>query len=330
MPRYGTDREILETAISWLQQDHQVALVTVVRTWGSSPRPIGSLMLMRADGVHAGSVSGGCVEEDIVARYRAQQLASSYPTLIDYGIDRQEATRFGLPCGGRLELLVEELDNQVQLQTLLDKIQNKELISRQVCLNTGEVSLHTASASDDFSYTNDYVKKVFGPRWQMLLIGAGHLSQYVAQMALMLDYHVIVCDPREEYEQAWRLNDSEPATEFVRMMPDDAVQTYATHPRSIVITLAHDPKLDDMALMDALNSRAFYVGAIGSQKNNEIRRERLKELGITSQQLQRLHAPVGLPIGSHTPPEIAVSILAEVTAFRHGAKILGVNAAPAA
>jgi xanthine dehydrogenase accessory factor len=229
-----------------------------------------------------------------------------------------------------LELLVEELDNQAQIQTLLNKMQNKELISRQVCLNTGEVSLHAASASDDFVYTIDYVKKVFGPRWQMLLIGAGHLTQYVAQIALMLDYQVIVCDPREEYEQAWTLNDSEAATEFVRMMPDEAVQAYATHPRSVVITLAHDPKLDDMALMDALNSKAFYVGAIGSQKNNEKRRERLKELGLTAQQLQRLHAPVGLPIGSHAPPEIAVSILAEITALRHEASIVADHSATVA
>jgi len=330
MPHFGTDREILGTAMDWLGQGYRVALVTVVRTWGSSPRPIGSLMLMREDGVHAGSVSGGCVEEDLVARYRDQQLASCYPTLVDYGIDRQEATRFGLPCGGRLELLVEELDNQSQIQALLDKIQDRELILRQVCLNTGEVSLHPANASDDFEYTNDIVKKVFGPQWQMLLIGAGHLSQYVASMALMLDYHVIVCDPREEYEQGWTLSNSEPGIEFVRMMPDDAVQAFATHPRSVVITLAHDPKLDDMALMDALSSKAFYVGAIGSRKNNEKRRERLKELGISPQQLQRLHAPVGLPIGSHTPPEIAISILAEITAKRHAAAILVNNAATAA
>ena len=164
----------------------------------------------------------------------------------------------------------------------------------------------------------------------MLLIGAGHLSQYVAPMALMLDYQVIVCDPREEYEQGWTLSDNEPEIEFVRIMPDDAVQVYATHARSVVITLAHDPKLDDMALMDALNSRAFYVGAIGSQKNNEKRRERLKELGISPQQLQRLHAPVGLPIGSHTPPEIAISILAEITALRHEARVLENNSATAA
>lgn len=319
MPSYGSDRELLQTAITWLQQGHVLALVTVAKTWGSSPRPAGSLMLMRNDGVHAGSVSGGCVEEDLVARYRQGELANRFPSSIDYGVNRQQATRFGLPCGGRLELVVEQLDNSAQLQILLDKIQHNELITRRLCLNTGEVSLHPASAADDFSYSPDAVSKVFGPRWQMLLIGAGHLSHYVAQIALMLDYHVIVCDPREEYREAWLDSEIGRATQFVTDMPDDAVQQYARHPRSVVITLTHDPKLDDMALLDALSSNAFYVGAIGSTQNNAQRRQRLKELGLTPQELQRLHAPVGLSIGSHTPPEIAVSILAEITALRNQA-----------
>jgi xanthine dehydrogenase accessory factor len=317
MPSYGSDRELLQTAITWLQQGHTLALVTVAKTWGSSPRPAGSLMLMREDGVHAGSVSGGCVEEDLVTRYRQGQLAEQFPTLVDYGMNRQQATRFGLPCGGRLELVVEQLDNPAHLQLLIDKIANNELITRRLCLTTGEVSLHPASAEDEFSYRPTAINKVFGPRWQMLLIGAGHLSHYVAQMALMLDYQVIVCDPREEYREVWLASEIGRTTQFVTEMPDDAVQHYARHPRSVVITLTHDPKLDDMALLDALSSNAFYVGAIGSKQNNAQRRQRLKELGLTPQELQRLHAPVGLPIGSHTPPEIAVSILAEITALRN-------------
>lgn len=320
MPQFGSDREILQTAVEWLKQDHRPALVTVVRTWGSSPRPIGSLMVMREDGIHAGSVSGGCVEEDLVSRYRDRQLADAFPSIIDYGINRQEATRFGLPCGGRLELLVEQLDNSAQLQTLLDKLGHNELVSRRVCLTTGEVSLHPASAAEDFLYQKEFVRKTYGPRWQMLLIGAGHLSHYVAQIALMLDYHVIICDPREEYQATWLESDIGQATEFLTSMPDDAVSSLAGHPRSVVITLTHDPKLDDMALLEALASRAFYVGAIGSQQNNQLRRERLQTLGVTAQQLERLHAPVGLPIGSHTPPEIAVAILAEITALRNHAK----------
>ena len=313
MTLHSTDQYILETAIEWIKQGFKPALVTVAKTWGSSPRPAGSLMLMRDDGIHVGSVSGGCVEEDLVARYRDKQLSETFPTMIDYGVDKQQATRFGLPCGGRLELCIEQLESAEQLNALLNKIKHNEIITRRVCLNTGEVSLHKAQASDEFSYTTDDIKKVFGPRWQMLIIGAGHLSQYVAQMAAMLDYHVIICDPREEYRQAWPFDD----IELINIMPDDAVTQYASHPRSVVLALTHDPKLDDMALMNALTSNAFYIGALGSKRSNDSRRERLKTLGVTEQQLQRLHGPVGLNIGSHTPPEIAISILAEITAVRH-------------
>lgn len=319
MPSYGSDRELLQTAVTWLQQGHSLALVTVARTWGSSPRPAGSMMLMREDGVHCGSVSGGCVEEDLLSRYYERQLADQLPTLIDYGVNRQQATRLGLPCGGRLELVVEQLDNPAQLQLLLDKISHNELITRRLCLNTGEVSLHPATAADDFSYTPDAIRKVFGPRWQMLLIGAGHLSHYVTQIALMLDYQVIVCDPRPEYREAWLDSEIGQATQFITDMPDDAVRSYACHPRSVVITLTHDPKLDDMALLDALSANIFYVGAIGSHQNNNQRRQRLRDLGLTPQELECLHAPVGLAIGSHTPPEIAVAILAEITALRNQA-----------
>jgi xanthine dehydrogenase accessory factor len=316
MPVYGTDREILQTACDWLAQGYRPALVTVARTWGSSPRPAGSLMLMREDGVHSGSVSGGCVEEDLLTRYRDQQLSDAFPTRIDYGVNRAEARRLGLPCGGRLELLIEQLDNPAPLNILLNKLKANELVLRRVCLNTGEVSLHPATAGDDFAYTDNNLEKVFGPRWQLLLIGAGHLTRYVAHIALMLDYRVIVCDPRDDYQQ----DDDIDGVERVRIMPDEAVQAYASHPRSVVVALTHDPRLDDMALLDALASPAFYVGAIGSRQNSEKRRERLKDLGISAQQLARLHAPVGLPIGSHAPAEIALSIMAEITALRNRAQ----------
>jgi xanthine dehydrogenase accessory factor len=326
VPVYSSDREILQTAIDWLAQGHRPALVTVARTWGSSPRPAGSLLLMREDGVYSGSVSGGCVEEDLLARYRDHQLTDEFPTCIDYGVNRDEARRLGLPCGGRLELLVEQLDNPTSLQLLLDKLKANELVSRRVCLTTGEVSLHPATAGEDFDYSDEVLKKVFGPRWQLLLIGAGHLSRYVASIALMLDYQVIVCDPRDDYQQEDNLD----GVERVRIMPDEAVQAHACHPRSVVVALTHDPRLDDMALLDALASPAFYVGAIGSRQNSDKRRERLQNLGISAQQLKRLHAPVGLPIGSHSPPEIALAIMAEITALRNGTQQVVAGAASAA
>ena len=313
----SSDHEVMQTALAWLEQEHPLILVTVLKTWGSSPRPPGSLMVMRKDGVHAGSVSGGCVEEDLLRRYREGELSDSYPTRIDYGVNVQEAARFGLPCGGRLELLIERLESKPQVRQLLDAMQQQSLLARSVNLCTGEVLLTPGRPDQNFSYSHDAVTKVFGPRWQMLLIGAGHLSQCVSQMALMLGYRVIVCDPREEYAQAW----SVPGTELVSMMPDGAVRQYVCNDRSLVIALTHDPKLDDMALLDALELRTFYVGAIGSVRNCQARSTRLLQMGLSQQQLKRLHAPVGLDIGSHTPAEISVSILAEITALRNAAQV---------
>lgn len=313
-PLYSTDREVLDTAIRWLEAGQRPLLVTVAKTWGSSPRPPGALMLMAADGRQFGSVSGGCVEADLVSRYRDGQLGDRFPTLIDYGVDHAQASRLGLPCGGRLELLVEQLDNAAPLRHILERTGAGQLVTRRVCLATGEVSLHTPiDAADAFSYQADVLSKLFGPRWRLLLIGDGELARYVTQLALTLDYHVIICDPRE-------LPPAAPLPEGVdrvHTMPDEAVQAWVTHARSVVVALTHDPILDDMALLDALDSPAFYVGAIGSRLNSARRRERLQALGLTDAQVQRLHAPVGLPIGSHAPPEIALSIMAEITALRN-------------
>lgn len=313
MNQYGTDYDVLLKAREWLGDAHRVLLVTVLKTWGSSPRPVGSVMVMSNRGIIHGSVSGGCVEEDLLQRFLDHQLSESFPTQINYGVNRAEASRFGLPCGGRLELLIEQLNDVDELQQLLDAIQQQHLITRQVNLQNGEVSLQAASSQQQFEYNHHTVRKVFGVQWTLLLIGAGHLSYTVSQMALMLDYRVIVCDPRQEYAQNWQLD----GTELTTLMPDEAVQHYTRNTRSVVLALTHDPKLDDMALLDALVSSAFYVGAIGSQRNCQARRDRLLQMGLTASQVNRLHAPTGIPIGSHTPAEIAVSILAEITRQRN-------------
>jgi len=314
-PQYSTDQEVLQATHDWLQAGHQVVLVTVAKTWGSSPRPRGSMLVMRDDGVHVGSVSGGCIEEDLISRYKNSELTENFPTTINYGVNRQDALRFGLPCGGRLELIIEKPESIAQLDTILKKIKQGDLVARRLCMHTGEVSLHEVSAPDEFLYDSDQMVKVFGPGWHLLLIGAGHLSRYVANIAIMLNYNVVVCDPREEYQFGWDID----GVQFTKQMPDDAVKQLAHNQRAIVVTLAHDPKLDDMALMEALTSDIFYIGALGSKRSNDQRRERLSQLGVTSQQLAKLHAPVGLDIGSHTPPEIAVSIMAQITALRNRA-----------
>lgn len=316
MNYYSSDCEVIQATVDWLQQGHTLRLVTVLKTWGSSPRPAGSLMVMRKDGVHIGSVSGGCVEEDLIRRFREEELSDALPACVDYGVNRQEATRLGLPCGGRLELLIEAITDPVPLQQLLQTMQQQRLMAREVDIRSGAVCQSPAGPEQEFSYTGDTVSRVFGPQWRMLLIGAGHLSRCVSQIAGLLDYRVIVCDPREEYSAGWTVA----GTELTKIMPDEAVAEYADHPRTVIIALTHDPKLDDMALLDALESNAFYVGAIGSIRNCEARRKRLRQMGLTPRQVERLHAPVGLDIGSHTPAEIAVSIMAEVTAQRNAMK----------
>jgi xanthine dehydrogenase accessory factor len=311
---YGTDREVLSIAADWVREQHRVALVTVVKTWGSSPRPCGSLMVMRGDGQYAGSISGGCVEEDLIARFRDGDLVVTRPLLIDYGVKADDAARFGLPCGGHLTLLVEALAHHAPLDKLLDDIAANKLIRRRVCLNSGDVSLHPATAQEAFSADDNAVNQVFGPAWHLLLVGGGQLARYTARMALLLGYQVTLCDPRDSHREGW----DESGVELSSAMPDEAVIALANHPRAAVVTLAHDPKIDDMALMEALKAKTFYVGALGSRRTSAARRERLLQLDLSAAEIARLHAPVGLAIGSRTPPEIALSIMAGITAARHG------------
>jgi xanthine dehydrogenase accessory factor len=307
-------QEILPTALEWLGQNRAVALATVVKTWGASPSPAGSMMLLRDDGRHLGSVSGGCIEEDMLVRYCGGEFAQTLPSKLEYGVTSEPAHRFSLPCGGRLELVLENLTDQDLLRKILAKIGRAELICRRLCVASGEVTLLPASPDDEFSYGGGYMQQVFGPTWQLLLIGAGRLSRCVAQIGLMLGYQVTVCEPREKYDENWQL----PGSNLSRLMPDDAVKKIATHKRGIVVTLTHDPKLDDMALWEALQSPVFYIGALGSKRTNTARRQRLQQLGLSPEQLARLHGPVGMPIGSRTPAEIAVAIMADITAARHG------------
>jgi xanthine dehydrogenase accessory factor len=309
------DVEVLQAASSWLRDGRRVALVTVLRTWGSSPRPPGALLAMHDRGGLVGSVSGGCVEETLLARYRDEELALPGPTRVDFGVDREDAARMGLPCGGRLELLVEELAHAHVIDELLGGIRAGQLIERRLDLTSGHVGLAPAEPGVDFRVTEGSVIKTFGPAWQLLLIGDGQLARHLASMARQLDYRVLVCEPREEFRTGGPID----GVEFTTSMPDDAVQALRDRGgRVAVVSLAHDPRQDDLALTAALDTEAFYIGALGSRRSAAARQERLKSLGFTAAQLARIHGPAGLDIGSKRPAEIAVSILAEITAIRNG------------
>jgi len=308
------DLEVLHACDQWLRAGHRCEYVTVVRTWGSSPRPEGATMAIRADGLVVGSVSGGCIEDDLIAAVRAHGITRSTPEVLTYGISADEAHRFGLPCGGTIQLVVEPLAAHSRMDELLALAQRRVLTRRTLDLATGAVTLGEGAADDGLRMDRQALVTIHGPRLRMLIIGAGQLSQFLAQIAVGLEYQVTVCDPREEYRASWSL----PGVEVVHAMPDDLVLEMKLDSRSAVIALTHDPKLDDMGLMEALRTDAFYVGAIGSRINNTRRRERLRELDLSEAQIAKLHGPIGIYIGSKTPYEIAVSILAELTAVKNG------------
>lgn len=313
----STDLSVLKEAVNWLKSGHQVAIATVVQTWGSAPRPIGSWLAIRADGQITGSVSGGCVEDDLIRRVQTEIFTKDLPSMVVYGISQEEATRFGLPCGGTLRLLVEPKPELAILEGILAEISKHQITSRVVNLSTGKSKLESGNRNDAFIYDDSIMKTTYGPRWRMVIIGAGQLSLYTADFALSSDFEVIVIDPREEYAEGI---DRE-HIQFIKGMPDDVLLDIGIDSHTAVIALTHDPKLDDMALMEALKSPAFYVGALGSKVNTQKRKDRLLEFDVTQEQVDRLHGPVGLFIGALTPPEIAVSILAEVIAIKYGVSI---------
>ena len=311
----SVDLQVLDAAVEWLAGGRRVALATVARTWGSSPRPPGAWAVLRDDGAIVGSVSGGCIEEDLMRRVHEGILVASRPLVQRYGVTPDEAMRFGLPCGGTLELVIEPAPDRRKLQLLARRLAQGKLTARTVDIASGEVLLEDAARNAALSWDGARLTTVHGPRLRLLLIGAGQVSGYLAPMAQALDYQVSICDPREEYRATWNVA----GAMLVSDMPDDAVTAFLPDARSAIVALTHDPKLDDMALLEALRSPAFFVGALGSRANNARRRERLGQyFGMSAAELASLHGPVGLPIGSRTPPEIAVSILAQMTAVKNG------------
>lgn len=313
----SVDLQVLKTAVAWSLAGHRSTLCTVTRTWGSAPRPIGAMMLIRNDGLVVGSVSGGCIEDDLIARVKDGQLDLSKPELTSYGVAADEARRFGLPCGGTVQLVIEPIpvDGCPWITDILDMLERGIAATRSLIIQNGAITLTVAGTDSPLCHFDGKIlTSTFGPRYRLLIIGGGQLSTYLAQVALGLDYQVTVCDPREEYADNWSVS----GATLTREMPDDAVIAMKIDANCAVVALTHDPKLDDMALLEALKSPAFYVGALGSRVNNARRRERLQLFDLTSDQIARLRGPIGLYIGSRTPPEIAISILAEMTSIKNG------------
>ena len=320
------DVMVLRTLRDWRVAGKRALMATVVRTWGSSPRPVGSIMALCEDGSVVGSVSGGCIEDDLIYRFTqayaakepGHKIPSGPPGFVKYGITADEAHRFGLPCGGTLELLLEYDPDPVGLAQLVQALESGQLMQRSVRLADGAARLAPAATPTGLEAGDQEVVNTFGPEYRMLLIGAGQLTEYLATMALFSGFAVTVCDPREEYRGAWNVA----GATVLADMPDDVVAAFKPDRRTCVVALTHDPKLDDLALLEAIKTDAFYVGAIGSRRNNEARHLRMIEhFDQTPASLARLRGPIGIYIGSKTPPEIAVSVMAEILAVKNNVKL---------
>ena len=310
----SSDHTILSSLLEALTQGEQPWLVTVTETIGSSPRPVGSLVVFRADGSQIGSVSGGCVEEDLIEQLLAGAFHGPAVHFTEYGVSAEDNEKWGLPCGGRLELAIQQLDSKDTdwVAGARQAMVERRTVLRRVDCISGESVL---SATDQFTTlekNEECLAHCFGPRQRLLLVGAGQLAANLSTLALAMDYEVLLTDSREWALDQWQ----GPDIEKILGLPDDVVREYGSDELSAVITLSHDPRVDDMALMEALESAAWYVGALGSVRTTEKRLARLLKLGVEEKALARLHAPVGLSIGSKTTMEIAVSVMAQLTQLR--------------
>ncbi len=298
------DTDTLSTLLGWRRAGFEVDLVTVVNTWGSAPRPVGSIAAVRADGAVAGSVSGGCIERQLAQSRQRDACVST--SCLRVGDDTARAV--GLSCGGELELVFESIRQTASIESVLQAMTRHKRVLRELEVETGNIVLRDATAQDTFSWDGQRLCRIFGPRWRLLLIGAGELSRHVAQMALMLDFDVVVCEPRMPFREAFEI----PQITLVDELPDDAVAAYVGDLHSAVLALSHDPTLDDLALEQALGTECFYIGALGSTRSHARRRQRLDAQGVDALALERISAPIGIDIGSRTSAEIAVSVVAEL------------------
>ena len=320
----SSQQQIISFVTSRLETDKSVWMCTILKTWGSSPRPVGAMMVCTPNGELVGSLSGGCIEEDFLDQLQDGTLKSQYeimgkPFTVRYGETEAEQARLKLPCGVQLHVLLEYNEpsdaNKQVFDYLASSLENHTKVSRIVDLETGEISAADHVYDDAVVIEGGKMIHSLSPMYQLLLLGAGDVAKYVAEMALALGYNVTLCDPRPRYLDNWHVD----GVETTSRLPDDVVRERFSNPYSGIIALAHDPRVDDMALMEALKTHAFYVGAMGSERTSAARRKRLPELGLTKGEIGVLRAPIGLQIQSKTPAEIAISIMAQVTMVRNGA-----------
>lgn len=314
---------IPELALDWHRRGNGAALATVIETWGSAPRPVGSQLVVSGEGEMEGSVSGGCVEGAVVIE-SIDCLEKGEATVLEFGVADEQAFAVGLACGGRIRVLVEPVGRVIpveMLEALVDARAAREQVAYVVNPETGARRLVTGQGdaleaeiaerfrTDKSGFEGDWFIGIHNPPLRMAIVGAVHIAQALVPMARLAGYDPVVIDPRPAFGAEARF----PGETLMEDWPDEALAVYGLDPRTAVVTLTHDPKLDDPAIRAALGSDCFYLGCLGSTRTHAKRVERLREAGFSEAQIARIHGPVGLDIGAQGPAEIAISIMAEIT-----------------
>ncbi|PYE85854.1 XdhC family protein [Pseudoroseicyclus aestuarii] len=313
--------DIPAVALGWHRAGRGAALATVVETWGSAPRPVGAQLAVDGQGAMEGSVSGGCVEGAVVAE-AIEAIADGRPRLLTYGVSDGDAFSVGLACGGTIRVLVDPVGGALEPALLEDLVAARAAHRPVAMVSALEGPERRLAPPEEFPdrFTRDAsgveegrLIAVHNPPLRLVVVGAVHVAQALVPMARQLGYAPVIVDPRPGFASADRFT----GETLVDDWPDEALEALGIDARTAVVTLTHDPKLDDPALRVALTSRAFYVGALGSRRTHAQRMERLADLGPA---LDRLDAPVGLDIGARSPAEIALSVLAAMTLTLRGPK----------
>ncbi|WP_122075104.1 XdhC family protein [Pseudophaeobacter sp. EL27] len=312
-----------EIALGWHQAGHGAALATVVQTWGSAPRRVGAQLVVSGDGRLEGSVSGGCVEGAVVMEAQ-EALADGKHRVLEYGVSDGDAFAVGLACGGTIRILVEPVGGSLPVSVLRDLVaaqQSREQLTYEVNLTTGKGALLRDHYPDRMRLDRSGVEEdgetfvaVHNPSLRLVVVGAVHIAQALVPMAQLAGYDPAVIDPRAAFASPERF----PGVTLLDDWPDEAVATLGLDARTALVLLTHDPKLDDPALEAGLRENCFYIGALGSKRTHAARIARMLAAGFTEQDLGRIHGPVGLDIGAAGPAEIAIAILAEMTAVLRG------------
>ncbi|NIC07049.1 XdhC family protein [Billgrantia bachuensis] len=320
------DLEVIESGLRWRRAGETVWLCTVLATYGSSPRAPGSLLVARRDGRHAGSLSGGCVEEDFLSRLEAGDFRAPWQ-VIRYGESPNDQQRLKLPCGGILEVLIERLPAMPgtwqHLAALQEALHGQQRLIRMVDLTTGEADLLTEAPPRDsrdqerprVERQGERVRIRIGPSLRLVIAGVSPVSVACAEFARTLGFEVVVCDPREEEIGGFPVA----GVELRPVLPSRYLASEGCHASTAVVALTHDPRIDDLAMIEAVRTPAFYIGAMGSRRTSAARAERLlRSGGLSSEEIARIHMPIGLDIGSKTPAEIALAVMADIVRVYHG------------